>query len=383
MAMINDGLYFQIDNTESEVLEMSGERQYSTTFSWDSELSADSVEFCPVTGYQDILVVGTYSVTSSDADSFSPSQRKGRVYLAQLKDNRTLEVIQTLDTDAVLDMKWSHSVMSQPLVAVADAKGTVSIYALTLDKCLKLQDKASIKDDASEEDLALSLDWNDRRKGFDQQLQLAVSGSRGNVVLFDVFVNDGDNGGVSLVKSTRLSKCHEFEAWIVAFDVHSNGGLVFTGGDDAALKVFDLRVATAAQMVNRKHHGAGVTSLLSDVHREHRFYSGSYDDTLAAWDSRSLRCPVETAHLSGGVWRIRQHPRDPEVLAVAAMYNGFHLFDIENNASSIHYTEHDSIAYGVDFCVDGTSTETQQWTLVSCSFYDHSVKVWNVASSPL
>ena len=131
-------------------------------------------------------------------------------------------------------------------------------------------------------------------------------------------------------------------------------------------------------MVNRKHHTAGVTSLLSDVYHEHRLYSGSYDDTLAVWDTRtSMRCPVETAALGGGVWRIRQHPRDPGVLAVAAMYNGFHIYDVSKNCSSVHYTEHDSIAYGVDFsCVD----ESNDMTLVSCSFYDHLVKVWKVPS---
>ena len=58
---------------------------YRTIYSWDSELSADSVEFCPIEGHRDILVVGTYFVSASDADTFSPSQRRGRIYLMELK----------------------------------------------------------------------------------------------------------------------------------------------------------------------------------------------------------------------------------------------------------------------------------------------------------
>ena len=61
---------------------------YRTIYSWDSELSADSVEFCPIEGHRDIVVVGTYSVSASDADTFSPSQRRGRIYLMELKHHQ-------------------------------------------------------------------------------------------------------------------------------------------------------------------------------------------------------------------------------------------------------------------------------------------------------
>ena len=44
--------------------------------------------------------------------------------------------------DAVLDMKWSTS---QPLLAVGDAKGTVSVYSLSQENQLVIRDKTSIK----------------------------------------------------------------------------------------------------------------------------------------------------------------------------------------------------------------------------------------------
>ena len=82
---------------------------YETTFSWDSELSADSVEFCPIEGHRDIVVVGTYFVSASDADTFSPSQRRGRIYLMELKHHHQGE-----PERCVLCFKNSNVVFRRP-----------------------------------------------------------------------------------------------------------------------------------------------------------------------------------------------------------------------------------------------------------------------------
>ena len=44
---------------------MSTPLEVTTTFSFDTELSADSVEWCPLQGLSDLLVVGTYQVCIS------------------------------------------------------------------------------------------------------------------------------------------------------------------------------------------------------------------------------------------------------------------------------------------------------------------------------
>ena len=44
-----------------------------------------------------------------------------------------------------------------------------------------------------DEDIALSLDWNDRKDPNENGLRLAVSGSRGNVIVFHVIIK-GDEG---------------------------------------------------------------------------------------------------------------------------------------------------------------------------------------------
>ena len=108
----------------------------------------------------------------------------------------------------------------------------------------------------------------------------------------------------------------------------------------------------------------------------------SYDDTLAVWDTRMFRGPSDQLNLGGGVWRIRQHLTDPNTLALAAMYNGFHIYDASLNSSVVHFKEHESLAYGIDFR-HGESQTGLSKTLVSCSFYDHLVKVWEVTPTSL
>ena len=91
-----------------------------------------------------------------------------------------------------------------------------------------------------------------------------------------------------------------------------------------------------------------------------------------------FRGPSDQLNLGGGVWRIRQHSVDSNTLALAAMYNGFHIYDASLNSSVVHFKEHESLAYGIDFRHGGSQSGLSK-TLVSCSFYDHLVKVWEVA----
>ncbi len=52
------------------------------------------------------------------------------------------------------------------------------------------------------------------------------------------------------------------------------------------------------------------------------FFS-SYDEVLCEWDTRSFRRPISESRPGGGIWRIRQHPDRPEILALACTDDGF------------------------------------------------------------
>ena len=76
--------------------------------------------------------------------------------LSEYKLNR--EQIQAVDTNAILDMKWSHG--QKDVLAVADAKGHISIYHTT-DETIPLR-CANDYQNGKNNVLCLSLDWNNR-----------------------------------------------------------------------------------------------------------------------------------------------------------------------------------------------------------------------------
>ena len=54
----------------------------------------------------------------------------------------------------------------------------------------------------------------------------------------------------------------------------------------------------------------------------------SYDDVMRVFDKRKLSNPMSQYQAGGGVWRIKPHPTDPNLLLLAAMYNGFHVVQL-------------------------------------------------------
>ena len=82
-----------------------------TVFSWDTKLSADTVEWCPNKGYEHFFALGTYQVEKDEQkDSFTDEQRYGKLYLFEDKaEQGGFHLVDEIDTRAILDMKWSLS----------------------------------------------------------------------------------------------------------------------------------------------------------------------------------------------------------------------------------------------------------------------------------
>ncbi len=97
-------------------------------------------------------------------------------------------------------------------------------------------------------------------------------------------------------------------------------------------------------------------------------------------------CPplVHTkANLGGGVWRLRWHPRDSELLLAACMYNGVAIVRMSppwSHPTSLEvvtaYHEHQSIAYGADWHQQPEDLPGGSDLVATCSFYDRSLHVW-------
>ncbi|XP_031778013.1 diphthine methyltransferase [Nasonia vitripennis] len=357
---------------------------------FDTEYSADSVEWCPAEDFQNIFACGTYQLTEKDEkDNPGPEDDKkkriGRIYLFQvtkIDEEPKLSKLQQIEVAAVLDMKWAHvrCLGDRILLGVVNAAGFLQIYELTKSSTeapsLSLVSEVSIGEDDGEDRLALSLDWSTGRRFDleDQDVEITVSDSGGSISVLKL----GD-GGKSLER-VHFWKAHEFEAWITAFD-YWDTNVVYSGGDDCKFLRFDTRTGPKPTMTCRVHE-AGVTSLHSNWEREYSLVSGSYDEIVRTWDTRQLRRPLGELSLGGGVWRLKWDPREARLLLAAGMYNGFFVVDcdIEQSPKLVaEYKEHKSIAYGCDWSF--AKRDDKELLLATCSFYDHALKLSSVELS--
>ncbi|KOC69406.1 WD repeat-containing protein 85 [Habropoda laboriosa] len=357
---------------------------FHTLDTFDTEFSADSVEWCPIDSFKNIFVCGTYQLMKDEeltSNSLLSSKRLGRIYVFEVVENGCLILLQKLDVPAILDIKWAHVIcQNKILLGVVNSLGYLQIYQLKNNdgkKSLELLIQKRVADEG--EILALSLDWCTGRLTSNNELgsKIVVSDSKGSVSLFEL-----NNNELNEINSWNA---HGFEAWIAAFN-YWDTNVVYSGGDDCKFQCFDTRVGTHPIASNRVH-GAGVTSIHSNITREFLLSSGSYDEILRLWDTRNFKRPISEMNLGGGIWRLKWDPFVRRYLLAACMYGGFRIVDCEKTETPFvigEYNEHKSIAYGCDWSFLNSKeiteqilkTKMQNVLLTStCSFYDHVLKI--------
>ncbi|KAM3610645.1 uncharacterized protein V6R79_006884 [Siganus canaliculatus] len=320
---------------------------------FDTELSADSVEWCPVAPHSDILACGTYKLHKEAGELDAAPRRTGRLYLFEFHQSGSvsppLTELQHIDTAAILDLKWCHvPVSGQALLGMAAATGELLLLTLSGDQSeggRSLQTLSSLEVGIGQ--LALSLDW-----------------STGRMDSSDIRMVCSDSGGcvsvLSLAEGTLTSlsqwKAHDFEAWISAFS-YWDTRLVYSGGDDCKFKGWDLRLGPSCPTFISKGHSMGVCSIHSSPHQEHVLATGSYDERVLLWDGRNMRKPLSESQMGGGVWRLKWHPTHQQLLLAACMHNDFHILHcqaaLKGNGGACpvvaSYILHNSLAYGADW----------------------------------
>ncbi|KAI8124190.1 hypothetical protein FF38_08918 [Lucilia cuprina] len=335
----------------------------------DTEYSADSIEWCPHTDYNNYFVCGTYQLEENkETDSAAappPCRRKGRIYLYKFdRVTKSLNELDRLETAAILDMKWlKNSENDLPLLATANALGQIDVYALENVK-LKLLHSLDLNSD-DDNLLALSLDWGQIEEN--NIKHILASDSKGAIRL----LSWSDERKLT---NLRTWPAHNFEAWICAFDKW-NKNRVYTGGDDTFLHAYDLRMES--RVLLNKSHMAGVTCLLSHPKREHILLTGSYDENLRIFDTRAMKQPLGEINLSGGIWRLKSHPLKEDLILTACMYHNFSVVEMDEvTAPKLvgEYYEHKSICYGADWCLNADVNEDMLY-MATCSFYDHKLCV--------
>ncbi|KAL0486154.1 diphthine methyltransferase [Acrasis kona] len=373
--------------------------QTKKLFSFDTSYTADCVEWCPIEDYQQYAVCGTYLL-----DAFV-NKRLGKLFLFKNPTKGVLEEVesQRLDTCGIFDLKWCHHLINnKPVLAQADADANVVLYTLTnsLDPQIdnwhsvsnfkESSDSDSNNDEnddyiiekVSQESIAfenykakahnmcLSLDWDNRLNNCSNP-SIVTSQSNGHVAVLK-FSSDK-------MIITNNFKAHDFEAWIAAYNYHDTS-IIYTGGDDALFKGWDTRTNTDAPIFTSRKHSCGVCSIQTNPHDENYLATGSYDEHVFVWDVRNRRTPVHDYHMGGGVWRLKWHKHIPHLLLTACMHNGFHILGVgslgaQEDGIIASYDQHESLAYGVDWCLNNNDRDTHY--VCSCSFYDHSLQFWS------
>ncbi|XP_051952808.1 diphthine methyltransferase isoform X2 [Xyrauchen texanus] len=322
---------------------------------FDTELSADTVEWCPIQQYCHVLACGTYQLQKSDdktaEDSTAPS-RIGRLYLFHYNSQQSisppLTETQRIDTPAILDLKWCHIPISgRPLLGMATADGEIQLYKLTEAQQGTCGLESELSTELGPDRLALSLDWSTGR-GESTDVRVVSSDSTGSLTVLSL-------GETSLTTVCQW-KAHEFEAWISAFS-YWDTQVIYSGGDDCKLKGWDLRMGPSLPTITSKRHTMGVCSIHSSPHREHILATGSYDENVLIWDGRNMKQPLSETAVGGGVWRLKWHPSQEHLLLAACMHNDFHILHCQQAIDGqdapcpvlASYILHNSLAYGADW----------------------------------
>ncbi|XP_060763350.1 diphthine methyltransferase isoform X2 [Neoarius graeffei] len=320
---------------------------------FDTELSADTVEWCPLPQHAHILACGTYQLQKDDEKN--PS-RIGRLYLFQFDQYQSfsppLTEIQRIDTPAILDLKWCHTEISEhSLLGMATACGEIQLHRLRDTQHGRCALERVFCTELGPNRLALSLDWSTGR-GDSTDPRVVTSDSTGSLMVLSLAEDH--------LTAVSQWKAHDFEAWISAFS-YWDTQLVYSGGDDCKLKGWDLRTSPSSAVFTSKRHSMGVCSIHSNPHREHVLATGSYDETVLLWDGRNMRQPVSETAVGGGVWRLKWHPVHEHLLLAACMHNDFHILHCQEAAGKpkngnegscpilASYILHNSLAYGADW----------------------------------
>jgi WD40 repeat protein len=105
--------------------------------------------------------------------------------------------------------------------------------------------------------------------------------------------------------------------------------------------------------------------------------SGSYDQSMAVWDLRKLKQPIETVELGASVWDIKFN--SDRRIGIASIYDGYR-FGPSHNASTtilpetyLEFRGHDSICYAFEWT--GLKTTGGKEVILTSSFYDSTLKL--------
>lgn len=93
--------------------------------SYDTIYPADTVEWCPISEYNDVFVCETYKLHETN------KSKTGTINLFSLDHKNKIKLIQSIHKDAVLDLKWNPHIVSKKILLAAALSGNhINVYSL-------------------------------------------------------------------------------------------------------------------------------------------------------------------------------------------------------------------------------------------------------------
>ncbi|GAM85550.1 hypothetical protein ANO11243_035570 [Dothideomycetidae sp. 11243] len=348
-------------------------------------LPPSCIAFSPV--QHDHVVIGTYfleQTSPTEANNAEPQVRKGSLLLFKLVNGALSQLDDLPLNSGILDIAFSPH--DPTLLCAATSTGSLAFFRLTFSSLTPIHE-TQVTDPKV---LVLDLVFHPTRR---DTIGITLStGSTSLIVLTPTFS----------ISETIPIHTHSLEAWTLSFS--PSGEALFSGADDATLHATPLSdiSPTGQTIVDRRSHTAGVTAILplSTTSKGSILLTGSYDDKLRVLrlvPGRRTQVLAEL-DLGGGVWRLQFLSESPGEWCVLAscMHAGVRIVRIhfdgwegvvdgegdgEWELDVIgRFEKHQSMNYGSD--VVPSATDCGRRTVVSTSFYDRLVCVWEVDVPP-
>ncbi|KAG0688462.1 hypothetical protein C6P40_000922 [Pichia californica] len=304
--------------------------------------------------------------------------------------------IKTISTHgAVLDIKIDPKSItssdSSLLLTTGHSTGNITFWKIDKENATNITEISDIQlfpesTSNSDETLITSINYHPRKNW------LVFTTTTGNVGYYDYENPSNETNDTAL---TLLDTEHSLEAWYADWGhQQSLDNVIFSGGDDAKLIAHDIREPMPIMETTRIHE-AGIVSILTgrsnwceNITDPYVIWTGGYDDQLCVLDLRAglnttggslipgIPPLVKEKHnLGGGVWRLIPSPHVNDYrVQTCNMYDGGRVVSYNKDTAQdvevvgFYKGEHSSITYGGDWVGDN---------IVTCSFYDNVVQIWN------
>lgn len=241
----------------------------------------------------------------------------------------------------ILDMKYE---LANDLVVTSNSSASISVFPSDLSKV--------------EAEIALS----------NGSIQMGLD------LLGNKVITSGTNGFVHILQDympINNFKAHSLDIWTCTFGNAYCNQTFWTGSDDCTAKNWDLRTDLSRPTQSIKWHSGGICTVERNPYIEGQFATGSYDDSVAVWDSRNLQSPLHHLTMKGGVWRVKWSPNEKCIVALACMYGGSCLVDLALEQPKVireFEVENQNITYGCLFA--------RKEAVITCSFYDKTLRCY-------